>query len=498
MGGGGGKLTALNKPDGGIRPIAIGYYWRRLAAKCANKYALVQLESYFAPLQLGADVSGGCEAAIYAVRRFLDDMSNDWALVKIDFSNAFNCISKKVLLETVSIHLPELYKFCHLSYANHTSLAFGEFLISSEVGVQQGDPLGPLLFCLDLQSILQSLGCPLRVGYMDDLTLGGSVQSIADAVQTIIDLGLPVGLRLNPSKCEIIGYTESLFGSCPAQIQGGSACLLGAPLGPGPGMDDMLASRCDRLERTMARLKLLSLQDGLLILRAAVDSPMIMNVIRAAPCTDNPLLVRFDSALRSGLSAVINCDLTELAWIQASLPIRDGGLGVRSVVLLGPSAFLASAAATLTLQNVILGECVVRPDPNLTLTLTRWMEMFNSTPIDETLSTRQRSWDAAAIGHCNAALDRGWSDPTNTARLLAARDVRSGRGRSQSAHVDSGWTMTSSASQQVSDWVASCADFTHVVTVHRSMPMALMDFPADKALVEVLATVWSTISFIVL
>ena len=128
-------------------------------------------------------------------------------------------------------------------------------------------------------------------------------------------------------------------------------------------MDNMLATRCDRLNRVTTRLKLLSSQGGLLILRAAVGSPMILNVIRAAPCTDHPLLVRFDTTLRTGLSAVINCDLTELAWTQASLPIRDGGLGVRSVVLLAPSASLASAAATLTLQSAILGKCVVRPDP---------------------------------------------------------------------------------------------------------------------------------------
>ena len=32
----GGRLIALNKKGGGIRPIAIGYYWRRLAAKCVN------------------------------------------------------------------------------------------------------------------------------------------------------------------------------------------------------------------------------------------------------------------------------------------------------------------------------------------------------------------------------------------------------------------------------------------------------------------------------
>ena len=32
----GGRLVALQKKDGGIRPIAVGYTLRRLAAKCAN------------------------------------------------------------------------------------------------------------------------------------------------------------------------------------------------------------------------------------------------------------------------------------------------------------------------------------------------------------------------------------------------------------------------------------------------------------------------------
>ena len=32
----GGRLIALSKKDGGVRPIAVGYVLRRLAAKCAN------------------------------------------------------------------------------------------------------------------------------------------------------------------------------------------------------------------------------------------------------------------------------------------------------------------------------------------------------------------------------------------------------------------------------------------------------------------------------
>ena len=36
----GGSLFALRKPAGGLRPIVVGYYWRRLASKRANAYAV--------------------------------------------------------------------------------------------------------------------------------------------------------------------------------------------------------------------------------------------------------------------------------------------------------------------------------------------------------------------------------------------------------------------------------------------------------------------------
>ena len=59
----GGSLIAPTKKSGGIRPIAIGYAWRRLAAKCAKTYAVAELADYFSPIQLGVGVPGGYEAA---------------------------------------------------------------------------------------------------------------------------------------------------------------------------------------------------------------------------------------------------------------------------------------------------------------------------------------------------------------------------------------------------------------------------------------------------
>ena len=57
-----------------MRPIAVGYTWRRLAAKCTNSYAVNKLSDQFAPIQLGVGISGEAEAAVRATRRYVMSM----------------------------------------------------------------------------------------------------------------------------------------------------------------------------------------------------------------------------------------------------------------------------------------------------------------------------------------------------------------------------------------------------------------------------------------
>ena len=76
------------KKSGGIRPIAIDYAWRRLAAQCTSTYAVAAQADYFSQMQLGDRVPGGCEAAVHATRRFAEHMPDDQVIVKLDFTKA--------------------------------------------------------------------------------------------------------------------------------------------------------------------------------------------------------------------------------------------------------------------------------------------------------------------------------------------------------------------------------------------------------------------------
>ena len=54
------------------------------------------------------------------------------------------------------------------------------------------------------------------------------------------------------------------------------------------------------------------------------------------------------------MSTIINVDLGDEQWLQASLPVKNSGLGIRSAQMMAPSAFMPSAAWTRALQVSIL------------------------------------------------------------------------------------------------------------------------------------------------
>ena len=195
---------ALNKKSGGVRPIAVGCTLRCLVAKVAGFSVVDNMAALLAPRQLGYGVRGGAEAAVHAARSFLSDMDPDAARVKLDFSNAFR---RDCMLEAVCAYAPTIYPLVHSAYAAPTLLRWGDRTISSAEGVQQGDPLGPLLFCLTLHNLSLQLKSDLCVLYLDDTTLGGSCEDILHDLGVIKDAA-KLGLSPNNSKSEIICHSN--------------------------------------------------------------------------------------------------------------------------------------------------------------------------------------------------------------------------------------------------------------------------------------------------
>jgi hypothetical protein len=102
--------------------------------------------------------------------------------------------------------------------------SFRVFLLVSAAGAQQGDPLGPLLFALVYAFVVRE--CPLvlalrlRVGFLDDVLLGGSPALLAVALAELLQALAAVGLETNASKSEVVqlawAFAPSSASACRA------------------------------------------------------------------------------------------------------------------------------------------------------------------------------------------------------------------------------------------------------------------------------------------
>ena len=155
----GSSLVALRKKAGGVRPIAVGCTLHHFVAKVASRMVRDEMVPLLSPKQLGYGVKGGAEAAVHATRSFLSSLAVGCAVVKLDFQIAFISIHRDKMLEATCDLVPEIFPFVHssYSYSSPSYLLLDDRLILSAEGVQQGDPLGPLLVCLTLHQYCQRL-----------------------------------------------------------------------------------------------------------------------------------------------------------------------------------------------------------------------------------------------------------------------------------------------------------------------------------------------------
>ena len=100
--------------------------------------------------------------------------------------------------------------------------------------------------------------------------------------------------------------------------------------------------------------KLINAHDALLILKASSSTSHVLFMLHCSPCLGNAILSRIDEVLKFNISHIANVVLFDVQWIQASLPVKAGSLGICRAASLALPAYLASATSTASLQDLIL------------------------------------------------------------------------------------------------------------------------------------------------
>jgi hypothetical protein len=304
--------------------------------------------------------------------------------IDIDLENAFCTLEWRQLREDVQKAAPEMRPWVDWQRmkSQQVVLASGES-VEVDRGVEQGEPFGSAEAGI-------AIGCSAAEAHDDmlgKLVAGGDMGSNAGTGvcdQWFIDDGqifatpdrAETFLRLLDEKLALRGArrgvgdnkksvarcltssgacgagadtswkTSYMSHTCQLVDQDKNAEVLHAPVGPHGDYAGIFEAACELVQRLRENIR--AVDDAateLTLTRKCADIAKVLYLLRCAgdriPASS---LDKFDTTLRKELDYILRCDLTDEAWSQAQLGVRQGGLGLRS----SKASALLSVVASLT------------------------------------------------------------------------------------------------------------------------------------------------------
>ena len=110
--------------------------------------------------------------------------------------------------------------------------------------------------------------------------------------------------------------------------------LLGAPIGSTSFEKVVLDDRIEKSQQLMQKLGILDdPYSEYVLLRNCLALPKMSYAIRTVnPVHHEASMERFDSSFRESLERILGGPISDAKWKQASLPVSQGGLGLRSAL----------------------------------------------------------------------------------------------------------------------------------------------------------------------
>ena len=373
-----GRMTALSKPDGGVRGIVAGDVVRRLVARTMAQQLGKAVEAATAPHQYALSTKAGCECIAHILQG-LTDLDDRATVISVDGVSAFDLISRTAMMrgllrvEGGSQALP----FIRMFYGAPSEYLWEDssgtvHTIPQGEGGEQGDPLMPLLFAVGQHEALEAISDQLPEGdhllaYLDDTYIVTQPERVSDAYRCLdTELWNRARIRIHGGKTKIWNRSGIRPPICDvleriARASDPSAVVwrgsdlpfdqqglkvLGSPLGHPAYVQKFLEKVTWKHQLLLDRIPLVQdLQCAWLILLhcAAARANFLLRVVR--PDAVAQFAQNNDRELWRCLSRILDVDLDQCeAGMKASatLPLSMGGLGLRSAQ--GPESPLTGAA----------------------------------------------------------------------------------------------------------------------------------------------------------
>jgi hypothetical protein len=212
----------------------------------------------------------------------------------------------------------------------------------SSTGVQQGDPLGPLLFALVVHPLIHKIrdNCKLLLHswYLDDGTVVWDSMEVAKTLDIIREIGPGLGLHLNIRKIEIFwpscNGNKLRQGLFPSDI---GKPVLGIKLLGGVVSRDKRFIEGVAMKRAVRAVELMHLlpqlkdpQSELILLRSCMGIAKLFFGLRTCqPIHVEEAAMLFDKELRGAIEDIVVVGgpyFGDLQWRVAPLPIQAEGL----------------------------------------------------------------------------------------------------------------------------------------------------------------------------
>ena len=368
---GGPKIGKSLEED--ARPLVMGETWRKLAFKCTLQMDMQSIKQRIGSKQLAVGISSGGEAMIHSSRAWLEDNKDNQeaVLLQRDVENAFNAALPEEFIEDCINFAPASAPHVVACYGQPANLIYHDKIIKSCRG-QQGCPMMGSLFCI----MRKRMAIEARSNnnsdededlyepeYADDSFAGGKFQAVYNIFIQEINLAAKYGLRFNLSECRL--YVPSggrfsgnlkLFTDLGVQIRMDSnVSMLKVPIyGTDQFYEDFCKAKMDEIDKLFAAIVPIPQKHiALHLLRFCLNFSKVQYYLRTVPRNKiNKLIDHFDGKMKEAVENILEERLNLQQWQQATLPVKQGGLGLRMATDIADIALTASHRTTreITIQ----------------------------------------------------------------------------------------------------------------------------------------------------